>query len=132
MTPYENLHYAIGLVAYAMAGIDGKIQQEERTRFHDIVVNELRGNEDAFNLSDIIFRVLDHDQMDAETAYEWAINEIRSNSHYLSPELKSKSIRVAEKIAAAYPPVTPQEQDLLERFKSDLAPLEGDPVFYRA
>ena len=40
-TPIQNLHYAIGQLAYCIARVDGKVQKEEREKFHDIVVSEL-------------------------------------------------------------------------------------------
>ena len=35
-----------------------------------------------------------------------------------------------QKVEKAYPPVTYQEFDLLKKFKKDIAPLNGDPLFY--
>lgn len=122
----------MGQLAYAMAGIDGKVQNEERRKLYDIVVAELKGRHYNFNVSDIIFRVLDKDNMNALTAYDWAMNEFRMNSHYLDPELKHSFLRIAEVIAKSYPPVTPEEKELLERFRKDIAPLHGDPVYYYA
>jgi len=130
MSPQEQLHYAMGQLAYAMAGIDGKVQKEEREKFHDIVVAEIKGRHYSFDVSDIIFQVLDKGRTDALTAYDWAMNEFRLNSHYLDPELKQSFIRIAEVIAKTYPPVTPEERALLDRFKKDIAPLHGDPVYY--
>ena len=131
MTSLENLHSAIGEMAYAMACVDGAIQKEERQKFHDIVAAELRCKDYDFDVSDIIFQILDKDKYaDTQTAYDWAMKEIKLNSHYLSPQLKTTFIRVMEKIAKAYPPITSQEASLLERFKKDIAPLQGDPVFY--
>jgi hypothetical protein len=39
---------------------------------------------------------------------------------------------VMEKVAKAFPPVTPAEQKLLERFKKDIASINGDPIFYKS
>jgi uncharacterized tellurite resistance protein B-like protein len=131
MTPLENLHLAIGELAYAMACVDGAIQKEERKKFHNIVAAELRCKDYDFDVSDIVFQVLEKDKYaDTEIAYEWAMNQIKLNSHYLSPQLKVTFIRVLEKVAKAYPPVTQKEQGLVERFKKDIAPIEGDPIFY--
>lgn len=130
MTPLENLHSAIGQLAYAIANSDGKVQQEERKRFHSIVEAELRCKDYAFEVSDIIFQIINKDKTDAETTYKWAMNEIRLNSHYLSPQLKETFIRVMEKIAKAYPPVCLSEQVMISRFKKDIAQINGDPVFY--
>jgi len=133
MTPQQNLHNAIGELAYAIARADGTIQKEERKKFQDIVAAELECNDNDFDVSDIIFQLLEKDKfIDSKTAYDWAIKEIKVNSHYLSPDLKATFIRVIEKVANAFPPVTTEEQSILEQFKKDIAPLNGDPVYYQA
>ena len=130
MTPIESLHYAIGELAYAVARADGKVQKEEREKFHAIVAAELRCKDYAFDVSDIIFQIMDKDKNDSATTYKWAMDEIRLNSHYLSPELKKTFIRVMEKVAAAFPPVTVAEQDIIHKFKNDIIMIHGDPVYY--
>ena len=130
MTPIENLHYAIGELAYAVARADGSVQKEERKKFHDIVASELRCKDYAFDVSDIIFQMMDKDKTDSSSTYKWAMDEIKLNSHYLSPELKKTFIRVMEKVARAFPPVTDKEQDLINKFKRDIASIHGDPVYY--
>lgn len=131
MTPLENLHSAIGEIAYAIARADGAVQKEERNKFHDIVAAELRCKDYSFDVSDIIFQILDKDKyIDAKTSYDWAMKEIRLNSHYLSPKLKETFIKVLEKIAKAYPPVTYEEMDMIEKFKKDIASIKGDPIYY--
>jgi uncharacterized tellurite resistance protein B-like protein len=130
-SPILNLHYAIGQLAYAVAHADGVVQPEERQKFQNIVEAELRCRDYDFDLSEIIFKIMDRDNHDSKTVYQWAMNEIRNNSHYLSPELKRTFVKVMEKIARAYPPVTDSEQRLIDQFKKDIEPLEGDPVFYK-
>ena len=129
-SPIQNLHYAIGELAYSIAKIDGKVQNAERQRFHTIVLSELKDDDYDFNISDIVFHIMDKDKMDSKTTYDWAMREIKLNSHYLSPRLKIKFLNVMEKIAFAFPPVTIQEKEILEKFKKDIAPLKGDPVYY--
>lgn len=130
MNPVENLHYAIGQLAYAVAFSDGKVQREERERFQSIVVSELKGKDYGFNVSDIVFQILDKDKVDSNTIYDWAMKEIRTNSHYLSPELKEKFLSVMEKVAEAYPPVSNDENSIISRFVRDIAGINGDPVYY--
>lgn len=133
MTPQQNLHTAIGELAYAIARSDGNIQKEERKKFHDIVAAELRCKEYDFDVSEIIFQVLEKDKfIDTKTSYNWAMKEIKTNSHYLSPKLKEAFIKTIEKIAKAYPPITKEEIDLIEQFKKDIAPINGDPVYYES
>jgi len=130
MTPLENLHYAIGQLAFSVASADGYVQPHERQKFHDIVAAELRCKDFDFNVSDIIFRIMEKDKLDSETAYLWAMKEIKQNSHYLSPALKKSFIMVLEKIAKAYSTVSDEENNIIERFKKDIEPIIGDPVFY--
>ena len=131
MSPKENLHYAIGQLAYAVAKADGEIQKEEREKFANIVAAELRMYDEDFSVSDIIFQVLDKEKfIKAKDAYDWAMDQIRLNSHYLSPKLKETFIKVMEKIAKAYPPVTIDEMEIIEKFKKDITPIYGDPVYY--
>jgi uncharacterized tellurite resistance protein B-like protein len=131
MTPEQNLHNAIGELAYAIAKADGSIQKEEAKKFHDIVAAELRCKDYDFDVSDIIFQILEKDKfISPETAYNWAMKEIKLNSHYLSPQMKETFIKVIEKVAKAYPPVSSEEQKIIDRFKSDIAPINGDPVYY--
>ena len=131
MTPIQNLHYAIGELAYAVANSDGKVQKEERERFHDIVAAELRCKDYDFDISDIIFQIIDKDKTDTPTIYKWAMDEIWMNSHYLSPAMKRTFISVMEKVAKAFPPVTSSEKKLIDKFKKDIEPIHGDPVFYQ-
>lgn len=130
MNPVQSLYYAIGQMAYAVAKADGEVQKAERQKFFDIVSRELKSDNHNFNTTSIIFQVMDKDQSSVEDSYHWAMNQIRLNSHYLSPALKTTFITVMEKIAEAYPPVTIEESLLLDRFKKDIEPLAGDPIYY--
>lgn len=130
MSPLENLHFAMGLVAYAMAYADGTVQREERQKFTAIVEAELRCKQENFSVSDIIFKLLDKRHHERESTYQMAMHQLKTNSHYLSPAMKQTFLNVANKIAKAYPPVTPEEKALYDRFENDIAPLKGDPVYY--
>jgi len=130
MTPIENLHYAIGELAYAIAKADGKIQKAESEKFQSIVAAELRCKDYNFDVTDIIFQLMKKDGMDSETTYNWAMKEIKTNSHYLSPAMKETFIRVMEKIAKAFAPVSDKEQILLDKFFKEIAGINGDPVYY--
>jgi uncharacterized tellurite resistance protein B-like protein len=133
MNPIENIHYAIGEIAFVIASADGKIQKEERQLFHDIVAAEIDKKDGDFDISDIIFQILDRDNLlDAESNYNAAINVLKINSHYLSPQLKATAISIAEKIAKAFPPVTDSEYKFLTRLKQDITPLKGDSIYYES
>jgi uncharacterized tellurite resistance protein B-like protein len=131
MTPTENLHYAIGQLAYAIAKADGEVQKEEREKFARVVATELRMHDQDFNVSDIIFKILEDEKIiSTSDAYDWAMKQIRTNSHYLSPRLKETFVKVIQKVAKAYPPVTIDELEILQKFRKDIEPIHGDPVYY--
>jgi uncharacterized tellurite resistance protein B-like protein len=130
MTPIEGLYYALGEMAYAVARSDGKVQREEKAEFEEIVEKAVNQKDYGFEISEIIFKMLDKARTSVEEAYQSSLNMIRLNSHYLSPQLKNKFISVMEKIANAYPPVTKDEKNIIDRFKADFAPFKGDPVYY--
>lgn len=131
MTPRENLYFALGTLGYAIASADGKVHPEEEKKLHAIIKAESATSDDTINISDIIFHVLKRDHTDSETAYKWALDQIRLNSHYLSPEMKLTFLRVAEKVAEAFPPALSSEKKIIDRFRKDIAGIEGDPVFYK-
>jgi uncharacterized tellurite resistance protein B-like protein len=131
MSPRDNIFYAIGQLAYAMANADGKIQKEEQKKFLDSCLSELGAGSEGPVISEIIFKLLKKQEtFDTDSVYTLAMDTIRTNGHYLSPELKKRAIDLLQKVAEASPPFTKEERHLLERFKRDIEPIKGDPVFY--
>jgi uncharacterized tellurite resistance protein B-like protein len=130
MNPIQNLHYAIGQIAYAVAMADGEVQKSERQKFHDIIAAELRNEHHEFDISGIIFQILDKDKQSTDNSFEWALNQIKANGHYLSPKLKTTFIRVIEKIAHAFPPKTDDERKVISDFMKEIEGIHGDPVYY--
>jgi uncharacterized tellurite resistance protein B-like protein len=131
MSPLENLHYAIGELAYCIARADGEVQKEERKKFEQILREELVEGEGQEKVGEIIFKLMDkRDYFDAESTYDLAMQTIKINGHYLSPTLKAAFIRLLQRVAEAHPPVTSEENAILIKFKTDIAPINGDPVYY--
>ncbi len=129
MTPTENLYYALGEMAYAIAMADGRIQNDEAKKFHSILESELKVDVDSLSVADIIFHIMEKDHVDAETAYTNAINQMKLNSQYLSAQMKLSFLHVAEKVAKAFPPPLRSEKNMIVRFRKDISEIEGDPVF---
>ena len=132
MTSIQNLYYAIGELAYAIAISDGIIQQKEREKFYAIVEAELRCKKYDFDIAKIIFQIMSKDKINSEDSYNRAMQQIRLNSHYLSPELKKTFIAVIEKVARAFKPVTLEEFEMIVRFKNEIKLINGDPVYYNS
>ncbi|MCX6312463.1 MAG: hypothetical protein NT084_12600 [Bacteroidetes bacterium] len=129
MTPIERLYYALGEAAYAIAQADGKIQQEEKNKLQAILEEEFRTHKAGFDITEIIFHILQKEGMDSETAYEWALKEMKLNSQYVSENLKNHFIGVMKKVAAAFPPITRAERELIDDFIYQIKFIKGDSVF---
>lgn len=130
MGPQESLFYAIGEIVYAVAAADGEVQTEERKRLEEIVAEELKHHHYDYDVSYIIFQILDRQHRQPVESYDWGMKTIRTYSHYLSPQLKAACLNLMEKIASAFPGGTAEENSVLQRFKKDIEPLNGDPVYY--
>ena len=129
MNSTENLFYALGEFAFAVALADGKIQKEENDELHNILAQEFKNQE--YDYSEIIFEILRKDELGkVQDTYNWALKELKLNSHYLSPEMKQKFVRVIEKVAEVFPPTTLEEAAIIEKFKQDIGKLKGDPIYY--
>lgn len=129
MNQVQGLYYAFGQLAYAVAAADGKIDATERNMLHDQLVKLANSHGVEFDYSEIIFRLLEHDHIDVKTAYEWAMKEMKLNEYYLTEKRKEDFISILTKIAEANPPVTINEQMLIDRFTEDISKLKGDPIF---
>ena len=116
----ENLYFALGELAYAVAKSDGQVQREERQKIHDIVVEQTASHNTAFDISEIIFHLLQKDHLSPETAYERAMKDFRLYSNYLNEDMKVDFVAVLEKVARAFQPITDNEKDLIEKFKKEL------------
>ncbi len=119
----ENIYYAMGEMAYAIAKADGAVQTEERKKIHEIVLDEIAHNNIDFDYTEAIFQILEKDDPDAETSYKWAMHEFDENKLHLTPELVNQFIIIADKIADAFDLDSVREEMMVARFKKDLRAL---------
>jgi tellurite resistance protein len=120
MNKTERLIYGLGHIAYAVAMADGEVQARERRNLEYIVK---RGTHDLHvDLSSLetIFLLLDQDELDMETSYEWGMEEINKGRADLTDIMREEFLGIAKEVAAAYPPITGDERKLLDRFAADL------------
>ena len=120
MEHLQNLYYALGELAYAVAKADGTIHKEEKKTIHDIVIAELKKNNFYFENLELTIRFLQKDNIPVETIYVEALDVMRSNHFYFDKSLKEKFIGIIQKIADAFPPITLSEQSIIDKFKRDI------------
>lgn len=120
MDALQNLYYAMGEMAYAVAKADGVIQREEKQKLHDIVVKEAKASDPDIDVSEIIFHILQKSDHDFETAYKWSMDTFKKHSYWLTDDMKVDFAAVIEKVAYAFDSVTIDEKSVVERFRKDI------------
>lgn len=115
-----SLFYALGQLSYAIANADGKVQKEEKDNFHHILKEQFDAISPEMDTAEIIFELLRRDATDTQTAYKWAINQIKLYSHHLTDSLKEGFIATIKKMAEIYPPIEPEEKALIQQFEKDI------------
>lgn len=120
MDATQSLYYGLGQMCYAIAKSDGDVQNQELEKVRQIVAEKTANHQLDFDVSEIIFRVLDNENMDVENAYEWSIKEIKNHKYKLTEEMKKDFISTVQKVADAFPPITQKEKDIIEKFKHEL------------
>lgn len=127
--PISNLYYALGEACYAIAISDGNVQLEEKNKLSSILSKEFANSEGQdIDETSIIFQILNKEKVSAETAMAWAINEIKTNSHYLSTDLKCHFISTIIKVADSFAPITKEEKKLLLTFISEVVDMNEDQL----
>lgn len=125
MEAKQNIYYALGILAYAIAKADGKVQLEEREKLFEIVKREANHSID-FQYAQIIFQILEKDKPGYRNTYHWAINELKKGRHYLSPEIKEKMIHTLKEIAMSFNLISEEEKSIINQFKIDLESIGSD------
>ncbi len=115
MDAKQHLYYALGIMAFAVAKADGKVQNQERQMIHKIVSEE-SGHKIDFGYAEIIFSILQKEKSGASPIYDWAIHSIDLGKHHLTETMKEQFVAVIKKIAEAFPPTTPEENELIDKF----------------
>lgn len=123
MDSKQHIYYALGTLAYAVAKADGKVQNEERLKVKEIVKKGIEHEVD-FTYTDIIFQILQKDNMGFRDVYKWAMKSFETGKYHLTTEVKTQFIQILDEVAASFTPDDPEEQKLLSNFKDDLLKLE--------
>jgi uncharacterized tellurite resistance protein B-like protein len=121
----QNIFYALGILAYALAKSDGDIQDVEKERLFEMVKKEMNHDID-FQYAEIIFQLLERDEFGFEKTYQWAMKELQKGRHYLSPEIKRKMVHTLKQIAMAFNKFSSEESSFINRFEVDLENIGSD------
>ncbi len=125
MSPRQQLCYALGELAYAVAKIDGEVVKEEREKLHKIISEDLSPVDYNFEISKIIFEMVDKQNKDAETVYNDAVKTIQCYSDSFDRDMRLVFLRTLEKIERASPPIVSAQKELLQRFRHEIKQLSN-------
>ena len=89
MNATQKIYYALGQLAYLVALADGKVQESEIRALHKLVINEIKKHNTNFEYSDIIFNVLNEEKLNPDLIYEFAINELKEASEFITESIKN-------------------------------------------
>jgi len=64
MDAKQHLYYGLGLIAYAVAGIDGKVQREERETIQRLLSEGIKKVDVDYDVADIIFQIVEKEKAD--------------------------------------------------------------------
>lgn len=127
MDAKQHLYYALGSLAYAVAKADGKVQNEEKELVKKIV-NEGTKHEIDFNYTDIIFHILQKDNMGFKEVYIWAMRSFEIGKYHFTADMKTEFIDVITKVAEVFPPNNEDEKIMLARFGADIEKLKVNTI----
>ena len=119
----QNIHIAMGSLAYAIAKADGVIQDEEKVMIKKLAQQEFEFSDTDNEWISTMFNKLEKDGISLEEAYRYAIDTLDANrfDYDFTDSVKAKCISFMEKVSESFDGISGEEQLIIERFKVDMA-----------
>jgi tellurite resistance protein len=118
----ENIHRAMGSLAYAIAVADGTIQQKEKEIILQLATKEFRLSDTDSEWINAMFNQLESQQIGLNDAYAYAMDILEANRHDydFDDATKKQCLTFMKKIADSFGETDYKEKNVLERFESDI------------
>ncbi len=118
----QNIHIAMGSLAYAIAKADGVIQLEEIATIKKLALEEFEVEDVDSEWIEKMFKKLERDNITIEDAYNYAIDTLEANRYDFDFDLvmKNKCIKFMSRIADAFADTSLAEQAIIEKFNQDV------------
>jgi len=113
----EQLFYGFGMIVFAVAFADGKVQPAEKRELREMIARWAEQIDASLDVSEIIFSIMDTVHSGSKQSFELGIKAIELGRDHLDERLKEKFIYLLEDIARAFPPVTTEEKNLIAKFR---------------
>lgn len=118
----QNIHIAMGSLAYAIAKADGVIQEEEKVTIKKLAQKEFELSDADNEWISNMFNKLEKDNTSLDDAYNYAIDTLDANRYDFdfTDSIKSKCISFMEKVSESFDGISLEELQIIERFKVDI------------
>ena len=128
----NTFYKELGKLLYAMACVDGKVQQKEidmlKKIVHSILVPaESNPGMDKFASSAAFFMELEFEiysahNINVKAAYHSFIEFVHENEKHIDEKMKVLAVSLAEKVAAAFKGINKGEMNLIQNLRDHLFP----------
>jgi uncharacterized tellurite resistance protein B-like protein len=121
----QNIHIAMGSLAYAIAKADGVIQDEEKVMIKKLAQQEFELSDADNEWISNMFNKLEKDGISLDEAYAFAIDTLNANKfdYDFTDSVKAKCIGFMEKVSESFDGISGEEQVIIEKFKVDMLKL---------
>ena len=119
----ENIHRAMGSLAYAIAVADGSIQDSEKQVILKLATKEFQLSDSDSEWIHTMFNQLESQHIGLEDAYEYAMDTLEANRHDydFDDATKERCLSFMKKIADAFGETDYKELSVIERFSADIS-----------
>lgn len=119
----QNIHIAMGSLAYAIAKADGVIQTEEKNMIKQLALEEFEMEDLDSEWIEKMFNKLEKDNISIEDAYNYAMDTLESNRYEFDFDLvmKNKCIKFMNRIALSFADTSLEEQAIIRKFNNDVS-----------
>jgi|GEM_PF-845538 len=118
----ENIHRAMGSLAYAIAVADGAIQSREKEVILQLATKEFQLSDTDSEWINSMFNQLDSQGIGLNEAYEYAMDTLEANRHDydFDDAMKTRCLAFMKKIADAVGETDYKEMSVIDRFSADI------------
>lgn len=119
----ENIHRAMGSLAYAIAIADGTIQADEKKVIINLAMKEFQLSDSDNEWINNMFNHLEKQNIGLEDAYNYAIDTLEANRYDFDFDdgMKKKCVVFMQKVADAFGDTDRSELSVIQRFQDDMA-----------
>lgn len=119
----ENIHRAMGSLAYAIAMADGEVQNSEVEIIRKLAQKEFELAETDNEWINKMFEQLSASKITLDDAYNYAIDVLESNRYDFDFDegMKKQCVNFMKKIADAFSEISYSEGSIITRFEKDMS-----------